>query len=256
VLLASGDVHFAEISRAICRRVTPRTAQQNAAHGTGGSETSEVGEGEVRELWEVTSSGMTHAWGTHALVARVAIWLVMATMPYNYQQYLYTGLNFAQLDFFPAQVATVETQGAQGEGEGGAGGDAGGVVIKVVGVEGNEPYQRRINLHHPTSPGPTRARAQTQAGREGEGGGGEEGGWVWECEAPSGRPEWYHVWAANGLCITVLILMPLLFVLRVFVAFMAWTYNLFFVKAFAQSKGYSQTPHFRETPYDTSNSQK
>ena len=62
LLLASGDVHFAEISKGICRPVAKR--------GKGGEEAR----GRVsaaRELWEVTSSGMTHSWQTYAQISQV-----------------------------------------------------------------------------------------------------------------------------------------------------------------------------------------
>jgi alkaline phosphatase D len=66
LLLASGDVHFAEISKGICRPVAKR--------GKGGEEAR----GRVsaaRELWEVTSSGMTHSWQTYAQISQVIFFL-------------------------------------------------------------------------------------------------------------------------------------------------------------------------------------
>ena len=66
ILLASGDVHFAEISRAVCKPVpAPGAATPQ------------------RELVEVTSSGMTHSWGALSLPARLVFHLFMAISPYR-----------------------------------------------------------------------------------------------------------------------------------------------------------------------------
>ena len=131
VLLASGDVHFAEISRAVCK---PVHARGKAAEGS-------------REMWEVTSSGMTHSWGTLSLPARLAFRLTHAIFPYRYQHFLYTGLNVAQLDFYwnsppgEQQGASDSSSGGGGGGTAGAGSsgrqageDDGDVVIRIIGA--------------------------------------------------------------------------------------------------------------------------
>eukprot|EP00929_Paragymnodinium_shiwhaense_P027275 TRINITY_DN16045_c0_g2_i2.p1 TRINITY_DN16045_c0_g2~~TRINITY_DN16045_c0_g2_i2.p1 ORF type:complete len:449 (-),score=76.39 TRINITY_DN16045_c0_g2_i2:302-1648(-) len=105
-IVISGDVHFAELSAAICR---------------GG-----------RTLVEVTSSGMTHSWGTrpptsNSMVLAKAMHFLMflgqTVMPWRYQlrdkggrgQY-YLGLNFGELEFdWKAQTVAIRIYDVKGQ---------------------------------------------------------------------------------------------------------------------------------------------
>lgn len=96
-VLLSGDVHFAELNQALCQSA-----------------------GRSASLVEVTSSGMTHAWGSpravpafsleafvEGRVGKALVDLVQHLMPFSYLQrarssgrrQYYSGLNFGELEF-------------------------------------------------------------------------------------------------------------------------------------------------------------
>jgi len=81
-LLLSGDVHFAEISEGVC--------------------TSEDSDGNSRKLVEVTSSGMTHSWGSEGwfLLGLLNIFLsIPGNNAYQKDGLIYKGMNFGELEF-------------------------------------------------------------------------------------------------------------------------------------------------------------
>mmetsp|Transcript_63326 Transcript_63326/g.169290 ORF Transcript_63326/g.169290 Transcript_63326/m.169290 type:complete len:422 (-) Transcript_63326:375-1640(-) len=80
-IILSGDVHFAELSQVSCR---PRGAD---------------GSFKKVDLWEVTTSGMTHSWETAHKSMMPLFRLFMAAAPNRAQRgFPFTGLNVAVMD--------------------------------------------------------------------------------------------------------------------------------------------------------------
>jgi len=164
IVLASGDVHFGEISVAKCRRGN-----------------------EERQLIELTTSGLTHAWSTGPRGVEILDWTMWA-LPFRYQ----TGS--AVLPSITPHLNAGEIAWSWPTG----GGD-GEATLNILDKAGAPLFTHRVPLSRP-------------AQEERSGGG---GGTHWDC-APGGRdsekgaPTQMEVLLANLLLLSPLFLLPLL----------------------------------------------
>ena len=161
-LILSGDVHFAEMSRMTC-------APQAFSPGF---------KAHRRDVYEVTSSGMTHAWGgrSESITPRgfgalpgVGLMRRMITAAFAHMPWRYSFAHYNFVNWLEVEIDW----------------DAALLHARVIGVDGDAKIEQTWSLHNDSE---SAARFPTLAGHGGSGSGPPLSAQKWSC-APLGGEE-------------------------------------------------------------------
>jgi alkaline phosphatase D len=158
-LILSGDVHFAEIARVACvghQAGLPRPAAQ-------------------RDLYEVTSSGMTHAWGgrndSAGRAPRFGLMRRMVTAAFAHMPWRYSLAHYRFVNWLEIEIEW----------------ERGVVHARVIGVDGDAKIEQAWALHN----GSTTAHQPSLAAWGGSGGSGSSSSGApdleWSCAPTDGE---------------------------------------------------------------------